>query len=82
MRSGVVKHCKNPKRAIMSIVLEPIEYATTCTYMSTNRPKCNGQNSKLLQNKDSHIRDHITKIRLQRNHQTRMNFIRTVNILP
>ena len=49
----------------MNIVLEPTEYATTCTYMSANSPKCNGQNSKLLQNKDSHIRDHIFEIRLQ-----------------
>ena len=49
----------------MNIVLEPIEYATTCTYMSTNSPKCNGKNSKLLQNKGSHIRDHISEIRLQ-----------------
>ena len=49
----------------MNIVLEPTEYATTCTYMSTNSPKCNGQNIKLLQNKDSHIRDHRFEIRLQ-----------------
>ena len=65
MHSGEVKHYKIPKRAIMNIVLEPTEYATTCTYMSTNSTKCNGQNSKLLQNKGSHIRDHISEIRLQ-----------------
>ena len=58
MRSGAVKHCNIPKREIMNIVLEPIEYATTWTYMSTNSPTCNEQNSKRLQNKDSHIRDH------------------------
>ena len=49
----------------MDIVLEPTEYATTWTYMSTNNPKCNEQNSKRLQNKDSHIRDHRSEIRLQ-----------------
>ena len=65
MHSEAVKHCKKPKREIMNIVLEPTEYETTCTYMSTNSPKCNGQNIKLLQNKDSHIRDHRTEIRLQ-----------------
>ena len=65
MLLGAVKHCKIPKRAIMNIVIEPTEYATTWTCMSTNSPKCNEQNSKRLQNKDSHIRDHRSKIRLQ-----------------
>ena len=49
----------------MNIVLEPTEYATIWTYMSINSPKCNEQNNKQLQNKDSHIRDHKYEIRLQ-----------------
>ena len=48
----------------MKIVLEPTEYAVTWTYMSTNSPKCNEQNSKKLQNKDSYIRDHRYEIRM------------------